>query len=137
MKILDTTAGSTHAVNVAVQTYMPPDEATAVLAYLDGFQVAALELERLKAEVQRLTPDSAHARQRRSDKLEALILLALDGARLRADLMALQPCFRVSKVIAHLNYFREDHGNVAKRYDIKKAPCRKKVREILIKHNLM
>ncbi|MEZ1837557.1 hypothetical protein QVM62_06810 [Pseudomonas putida] len=126
MKYLDTTAGSTHATNVAVLTYMPPEGATTVLAYLDRLQ--ALEAAQ---------PDPAHARKCRTDALEALILKALDSATLSAALADMEPCYRVSAVIKHLNYYKEDHGDVKKRYDIDKAPCRKKVREILMKHNFM
>lgn len=146
MKYLDTTAGSTHATNVAVQLYMPEAEATAVLAYLDRYQAleaiqpvqpseadnARLEAEvkRLEAEIQRLRaaqPDPANARAARSASIEALILKALDSATLRADLAAVAPCYRVSKVISHLNRY-------SARYNIEKAPCRKKVHEVLKQH---
>lgn len=126
MKFLDTTIGSTHAIDNAVKIYMPPAEATTVLAYFDRYQ--ALEAKQ---------PDPGHARKTRSQNIETLVLLALDNARLRADLMALEPCYRVSKVISHLNCFSKDRGDIKKRYNITKAPCRKKVREILIKHNFM
>ena len=147
MKYLDTTAGSTHATNVAVTTYMPTAEASRTLAYLNRLQALEAaqpeleslraEVQRLEAEVQRLTPDDAHARKCRTDALEALILEAVSNLTLHANLADMEPCYRVSAVIKHLNYYKEDHGDVKKRYDIAKAPCRKKVREILIKHNFM
>jgi hypothetical protein len=126
MNFLDTTIGSTHATNVAVQLYLPPDEAARVLAYLDRLQ--ALEAAQ---------PDPAHARLCRTQDIEDLVLLALSNATLHADLMAVNRAFRVSKVISHLNYYKEDHDGVEKRYDIKKAPCRGTVRKILLKHGYM
>lgn len=119
MKYLDTTAGSTHATNVAVQLYMPPAEASRVLAYLDRLQ--ALEAKQ---------PNPAHARAARSASIEALILKALENATLRSALAAVDPCHRVSKLIVHLNYY-------SARYNITKAPCRKKVREVLQQHGYL
>ncbi|WP_207285129.1 hypothetical protein [Pseudomonas sp. FW300-N2A2] len=120
---LDLTAGSTHATNVAVKLYMPVDEAARALAYFDRLQ--ALEAKQ---------PDSAHARQCRSNNLEALVLLALDNDTLRRAVMQANKAFRITLVIDHLNYYKEDHGTVKKRYDIEKAPCRKTIKAILIKH---
>ncbi|MHA6232732.1 hypothetical protein [Pseudomonas fluorescens group sp. PF-69] len=40
MNFLDTTAGSTYAVNVAIQRFMPPAEAATVLAILDAYRAA-------------------------------------------------------------------------------------------------
>jgi len=134
MKFIDATAGSTGATNRAVLLYMPPAEAARVLAYLDQSQQQQLDLEHLKAEVQRLTPNDAHARQCRSRDLEALVLLALDNDTLRRAVMQANKAFRITLVIDHLNYFKEDHGTVKKRYDIEKAPCRKTVKAVLIKH---
>ncbi len=116
MKFIDTTAGSTHATDTAVKLYLPPEHAVTVLAYLDHLQ--ALEAAQ---------PDPAHARQRRTQDIEALILLALDNATLHAAVMAVNRVYRVSKVIDHLREFKD-------RYEILRPPCRRTVREILIKH---
>ncbi len=115
VKYLDTTAGSTHATNIAIMTYMPPAEATAVLAYFDRLQ--ALEAAQ---------PDPAHARAARSGRIEALVLEALGNSRLRSDVLEAPHRKRVSLVIAHL---REN----AARYRIKKPPCRETVCKILMK----
>jgi hypothetical protein len=134
MKILDLTPGSTHAVNVAITTYMPPAEATKQLAICNQLQAEQAEVQRLQAEVQRLqpmVPNPTKARSDRTQDIEDLVLLALDNATLRADMLRVNHAFRTSKVIDHLNYFKEDHGDVKKRYDIKKAPSRAKVRAIL------
>lgn len=120
---LDTTAGSTAATDNAVKLYLPADDAARTLAYFDRLQALEAAL-----------PDPSHARKCRTQDIEALVLLALSNASLHADVMAVNRAFRVSKVISHLNYYKDDHGDVEKRYDIAKAPCRKKVREILIKH---
>ncbi|WP_191830877.1 hypothetical protein [Pseudomonas fluorescens] len=127
MNFLDTTVGSTHAVNNAVTLYLPPEHATTVLAICDREQAAQAEVARLQAEVQRLTPDHAHARDVRSADLEALVLLALSNATLHAAVMAVHHCFRTTKVIDHLREFKD-------RYGITKPPCRVTVGEILLKH---
>lgn len=119
MKFLDTTAGSTAATDTAVKLYMPPAEASRVLAYFNRLQV-----------LEAAQPDPARARAARSDRIEALILEALGNATLRSALAAVDPCHRVSKVIAHLNYYSE-------RYNITKAPCRKKVHEVLQQHGYL
>lgn len=115
MKYLDTTATSTAATDTAVRLYMPPAEASRVLAYLDRLQ--ALEAAQ---------PDPAHARAARSDRIEALVLEALGNATLRSDVLEAPHRKRVSVVIAHL---REN----AARYRIKKPPCRETVCNILKK----
>lgn len=127
MNFLDLTPGSTQATDIAVKLYLPPEQATTVLAICDGYQAAQPELEFLRAEVARLTPDDAHARRCRTQSLEALILLALDNATLHAAVMAVNRVYRVSKVIDHLREFKD-------RYEILRPPCRKKVKEILIEH---
>ncbi len=134
MSYLDLTPGSTGATNAAVTLYMPPVEAANVLAYLDSYQAQQSELERLQAEIQRLTPNDAHARKCRSNDIEALVLLALSNATLHTAVIAATRCYRITLVIDHLNYYKEDHGDIKKRYDIKKTPCRKTVKAILVKH---
>lgn len=131
MSYLDLTPGSTHATNIAVKLYLPPTEAGAVLAYLDQLQAAQPELERLLAEVRRLTPDDAHARDCRSKDLEALVLLALDNDTLRVAVVDAIPCHRVGLVIKHLRKHKDD------RYKIKKPPCHKTVKAILQKHGYL
>ena len=88
------------------------------------------ERDELKAEVQRLqamVPNPAKARRDRTQDIEKLVLLALTNATLHAAVMAVHQCFRTGKVRDHLYAFKE-------RYGIEKAPCKKKVKEILIKH---
>jgi hypothetical protein len=120
MNFIDTTAGSTHATNVAIQLYMPPAEAATTLAICDRMQA-------LEAEVLRLTPKPDHARACRTADIEDLVLLALTNATLLAAVMAVHHCFRITKVIDHLYEYRD-------RYQIAKPPCRKTVGEILLKH---
>ncbi|MFG0765683.1 hypothetical protein ACF8Q9_02155 [Pseudomonas sp. TYF_15] len=119
MSFLDLTPGSTHATDAAVKRHLPEAEASRVLAYFDRLQ--ALEAKQ---------PNPAHARAARSASIEALILKALNSATLRADLAAVAPCYRVSKVISHLNRY-------SARYNIEKAPCRKKVHEVLQQHGYL
>lgn len=135
MKYLDTTAGSTHATNIAITTYMPPAQASTVLAICNSEQagqaeVARLEAEvaRLEAEVRHLTPDDAHARAVRSGRLEALIVEVLKNATLHARVMEETNLNRrVDIVIAHLRE-NKDH------YRIKKPPCEETVYKYLVKH---
>ncbi|WP_042955507.1 hypothetical protein [Pseudomonas sp. G5(2012)] len=126
---LDATVGSTHATNVAVTLYMPPAEATRVLAYLDSYQAQQPELERLQAEIKRLTPDHAHARACRTQSIEALVLAALDNATLYADVMDSSWCKRTGKVRDHLLAHPERYGS--------KVPSHASVRKVLIKHGYM
>ncbi|MFK0090177.1 hypothetical protein ACIQUS_23140 [Pseudomonas sp. NPDC090755] len=123
---MNTTAGSTSYDDAQLARRLPPDLLHTVLAYED-------ELERLRA----AQPDPAHARRCRTDKIEALVLLALSNATLLSDVMAVNHAFRVDKVVKHLNYYKEDHGNTKKRYDIEKAPSRAKIREVMVKHGFM
>ncbi|MFG0325031.1 hypothetical protein ACF8EF_22270 [Pseudomonas sp. zjy_15] len=138
MKYLDTTAGSTHATNVAITTYMPPAEATAVLEYLDRYQALEAEIQRLEAEVARLTPDDAHARQCRSADIEALVLQALGNATLLTAIKGVSPCFRATKVRNHLIRFKDDGtpgtGVNQPRYKFERPPTRDTITAILIKH---
>lgn len=119
MKFLDTTAGSTHATNIAVKLYMPPTEAATVLAYLNRCQ-----------ELEAKQPDHAHARDSRTKDIEALVLLALSNATLNAAVMAVSPCFRATKVRDHLRYHLD-------RYNILKPPTRDTIKAVLIKHRYM
>ena len=127
MSYLDLTPGSTHATDNAVKMYMPMDEAKRTLAYFDSYQAQQTELERLQAEIRRLTPDHAYARQCRTAKLEALVLLALDNDRLRAEVQDTTRCRRTELVRTHL---REN----ATRYNILKPPTRESVKKVLIKY---
>ncbi|MNJ49782.1 hypothetical protein D3C77_450330 [compost metagenome] len=117
MNFLDATAGSTAATDTAVKLYLPSTEAATVLAYLDRLQ--ALETKQ---------PDPAHARAARSDRIEALVLEALENTTLRTAVTDATPCARTSLIIEHLRKYMT-------RYRIKKPPSRAKVREVLIKHN--
>ncbi|MFG0320995.1 hypothetical protein ACF8EF_01425 [Pseudomonas sp. zjy_15] len=119
VKFLDTTAGSTAATDTAVKLYMPPAEASRVLAYLDRLQ--ALEAAQ---------PDPAHARAARTERIEALILEALGNATLHAEVMEAPNRKRVSTVIDHLVEF-------GTRYRIKKPPCRETVCKILMKYGYL
>lgn len=133
MNFLDTTAGSTHATNVAITTYMPPEHATTVFAICDRMQAQQPEIDRLRAEVQRLqamVPNPAKARRDRTQDIEDLVLLALDNATLRVAMAAVHPCFRTGKVRDHLLEHKD-------RYGIRKPPSRDKIREVLIKHGYM
>jgi hypothetical protein len=129
---IDTTAGSTYAVNVAIQLYMPPAEATTMLAICDRMQALEAqqpdpdEVDRLKAEVQRLTPDHAHARQCRTAAIETLVLAALDNATLRVDMLDATRCRRTKMVRDHLRKHKD-------RYNITKPPTHASVRTVLIK----
>lgn len=134
---IDLTPGSTGAVNAAILRYMPPDEAKIQLAICDQSQAQQREVEQLRAEVQRLTPDDAHARDCKTQQKEALVLSALDNADLLARVVAAIPCHKIALVMKHLNYYKDDHGAVKKRYDIKKAPCHKTVKAILQKHGYL
>ncbi|MDW2777434.1 hypothetical protein [Pseudomonas sp. BEA3.1] len=87
-------------------------------------------LDRLQA-LEAAQPDPARARAARSDRIEALILEALDNTTLRAAVLAATPCYRVGKVWDHLNHYREE------RYHITKPPCRKKIREVLQDHDYL
>lgn len=93
---------------------------------LDELVAARLELERLRAAM----PDDAHARQCRTADLEALVLQALANATLHADVLAVHPRFRATKVIKHLARYKE-------RYGIKKPPCAKTIRKIMEQHGYM
>lgn len=130
MNFLDLTPGSTHATNAAVTLYMPPVEAARVLAYLDRYQMLEPELERLRAEVKRLTPDDAHARECKTHQKKALVLLALDNADLLARVLAAIPCHRIGLVRKHLRKHKD-------RYKIEKPPCYKTVKAILQKHGYL
>lgn len=127
---LDLTAGSTHATNVAVTTYMPPEQAATVLAYLDQLQAQQPELERLQAEVKRLTPDDAHARNCKTQQKEALVLAALDNDTLRVAVVNAIRCHKIGLVIKHLRKNME-------RYKIEKPPCHRTVEAILQKHGYL
>lgn len=127
MSFLDLTPGSTHATNVAITTYMPPEHAAATLAVCDQLQA---QLERLQAEVKRLTPDDAHARNCKTQQKEALVLLALSNATLHAAVVEAIPCHRIGLVIKHLRKHMA-------RYEIEKPPCHKTVKAILQKHGYL
>lgn len=124
---MKTTAESTFSYQAALEWSVPGRWAPQLRADLD-------ELQAYRAQQ---TTAPAHARQCRTDAIETLVMYALEHAELNAAVMEALPCFRTSMVIGHLNYHREDHGDVKKRYDIKKAPCPKKVREVLRRHGYM
>lgn len=126
---LDATTGSTHATNVAVTTYMPPEHATTVLDICDHYQAQQTELQRLRAELQRLKPDDKHARDCKTQQKETLVLLALDNARLRADVEAAGWCHRIGLVRDHIRKHPDRYG--------KKVPCHKTVKAILQKHGYL
>lgn len=128
MSFLDLTPGSTHATNVAITTYMPPVEAAATLAICDQLQA---QLERLQAEVKRLTPDDAHARNCKTQQKEALVLAALDNADLLTRVVAATRRNKIGLVIKHLRKHKDD------RYNIEKPPCHKTVKAILQKHGYL
>lgn len=133
MKFLDATAGSTHATNVAIKMYMPPAEAAEVLAICDRAQA-------LEVEVQRLTPDDAHARRCRSQATEALVLQALTNATLLAAIMAVSPCFRATKVRDHLIHYKDNgtpNPTLLARYKFKRTPTRDTIAAILTRHGYM
>lgn len=117
---LDTTAGSTHATNIAVTLYMPPAEAARTLAYFDRLQ--ALEAKQ---------PNSAHARACRTNAIEALVLAALDNADLLTRVVAATRRNKIGLVIKHLRKHKDD------RYNIEKPPCHKTVKAILQKHGYL
>lgn len=123
VKILDTTAGSTHAVNVAVLAYMPPAEAATVLAICDLYQAQQTELQHLRAR----QPDPTHARQCRTTELELPISKAIKAIRARLEVM--HQTFRVSTVLNHLWKYRAKYG-------ITRLPTRAVVQRVLIKHGL-
>jgi hypothetical protein len=125
MSYLDLTPGSTGATNAAVTLYMPPVEAANVLAYLDSYQAQQSELERLQAEVQRLTPNDAHARACRTADIEKLVLRALDNMTLLAEISDASWCKRTKKVRDHLIEFPDRYGD--------KVPSYASVRRVLIK----
>jgi hypothetical protein len=127
---IDATAGSTHAVNVAVELYMPPTEAARVLDICTRSQQQQIELDHLRAEVQRLTPDDKHARDCRSNDLEALVLKALENITLNAKVVQALPCHRIGLVLKHLRIHLAD-------YKIEKPPCYKTIKAILKKHGYL
>lgn len=98
---------------------LPPDLLHRTNTLLD-------ELERLRAEVQRLTPDHAHARKCRTNAIESLVLLALDNATLIVDMLDVSRCRRTKKVREHLRAHPERYGD--------KVPSHDSVRKVLIKH---
>lgn len=97
------------------------------LQALEAAQHDPGELERLRAQVQRLKPDDAHARQCRTDAIEKLVLLALDNDTLRVDLLDMSRCRRTKKVREHLRDYKD-------RYGIKKPPTHASVKKVLVKH---
>jgi hypothetical protein len=122
---LDATAGSTHATDNAVKLYMPPEHAARVLAYLDQL------------------PNPAKARQARTDSIEALVLLAMGSAKLRADLEGVNRAFWVTKLITHLNAVVDNKARYTEEfmslYGVKRprTPSRAKIRDVLVKHGFM
>lgn len=88
------------------------------------------ELESLRAKVERLTPNDAHARNCKTQQKERLVLLALDNDRLRLEVMNATWCRRTKIVRDHLREFKE-------RYGIEKPPTCDTVKKVLIKHGYM
>lgn len=95
---------------------LPPDLNARTVALLD-------ELERLRAS----KPDDAHARQCRTDRLEAMIGHAAESIRVRLEQQ--HQTFRISAVLDHL-WIKRDL------YAITKLPTRAVVQRVLVKHGL-
>ena len=109
---------------------LPPDLLRRTNAKLDENDSLQAEVARLKAEVRRLTPDDAYARQCRTADIEALVLRALDNDTLRVDVMDASWCKRTGKVRDHLIEFKD-------RYKILKPPTRDSIRKVLVKLGLV
>lgn len=111
-----TTHGSSFEYQSGLEWSVPSRWQSQLRADLD-------ELQRLRAS----KPDDAHARQCRTDKLEALIGNAAES--IRARLLQQHQTFRVSTVLDHLWKYREKYGCT-------KLPTRKVVQRVLVKHGL-
>lgn len=129
MKFIDSTAdtpapsatsSSTSAIDAAVRT-LDPAVARQVLAYLDQAQLLAAKIP--------TADDAAHARQARTDRLEAVVTLALDNRTLLAHLGALHPVRRVTAVLAHIRRHPDRYGDL--------VPSREIVRRVLVSRGLV
>lgn len=106
---------------------LPPDLLHRTNVLLNENDSLQAELEHLRAEVQRLTPDHAHARQCRTDDIERLVLKALENVKLLAAVMDATRCRRTEIVRGHLRALKE-------RYKILKPPTHDSVKKALIKY---
>lgn len=117
---MQVTTPSTSADDAQRARRLPPDLLHRTNTLLD-------ELEHLRAEVQRLTPDPANARACRTRDIEAPISNAVEA--IRARLEAQHQTFRVSAVLDHLWKYRDKYG-------ITRLPTRQVVQRVLVKHGL-